>query len=206
MNDTTTSQSQMDLMHLLINLGKFMPELITLTQVIMAIVGVVMVVQGLLSLYWASNDNATQSFGQGKPSYAGGLASLLIGTFLSGFATLRLVGAFSNELLGNVQQKITSDALDLSAPSGDKFGSAEAQAAVIGLLLIMQCVGIVAIFKSLLICNNKARGTASGEESFGRAAFYFFFGLLAWNFQLTAQIFNNTLGFDAIAIFTPFAN
>jgi hypothetical protein len=204
MNDTG---NQMDLIHLLMNLGKFMPSLITLTQVIMAIVGVFMVVQGLLALYWAGNDNATQSFGtQSRPSYSGGLASVLIGTFLSGFATLRLVGAFSSELLGNVQQKITSEALDLSASSSDKFGSAEAQAAVIALLLIMQCVGIVAIFKSLLICNNKARGTASGEESFGRAAFFFFFGLLAWNFQLTSQIINNTVGFDVIAIFTPFAN
>ena len=188
-----------DLMQVLISASKVAPLFIMIMQGVVTCIGFITVASALIDFYLCSNENTGKMFTQNtRPSIVGGMAKLVIGAFLVALGTLQLVGIISRTLTGDY---VNSRMLSYSS-SGTSM-SDNAMIATMGLLSIMQAIGFTAIYRGFMALIARANGDTNGN-GFGIIATWFIGGILAWNFKWTADIINNTLGFDIITKLTPF--
>lgn len=190
-----------DLVELLIKAGAVAPALVMLLQGIAAVTGLYLVGSALVELWGVSHDNALKYVaGRQRFSVGSALVSLCIGAFLSALSTLNLVGIMSRTFTGSyTAARIMPEHM---AYSGGTSLADRGAIATIGLLSIMQVVGFVAMFKSLMTVN---RYYNNQQADLGSAAGWMIGGILCWNFKWFADVVNNTLGFNIIGMFTPFA-
>lgn len=190
-----------DLVELLINAGKVAPALLMLLQGVAALVGLYLVGSALVELWGVSHDNAMKYIaGRQRFSTGSALISLLVGAFLSALSTLNLMGIMSRTVSDDYSAaRIMPDAMTYSAGSSL---SDKGAIAAIALLSIMQVVGFIAMFKALMTVN---RYYNNEQAHLGTATGWALGGVLCWNFKWFSDVVNNTLGFNVIAMFTPFS-
>lgn len=190
-----------DLVEVLINAGGVAPVLVMMLQGIAALIGLYLVCGALIELWGVSHDNALKYVaGRQRFSIGSALVSLVVGAMLSALSTLNLVGILSRTLTDNyVDSRIMPSAI--SYAQGAQL-SDKGAVATIALLSIMQVVGFIALVKSLMTVN---RYYNNQQADLGSATGWAIGGILCWNFKWFADVVNNTLGFDIVSMFTPFA-
>lgn len=189
-----------DLMSIMINASKIAPVFIIVIQGIAIFVGAILVGQSLIDFYLVSNDNSSKMFSPAsKSTTVGATVKLFVGGLFVGLGTLQFVGILSRTLTGDY---VNSRLMSYSS-SGTSMAE-QAQLAVYGLLSIMQAVGICAVFKSLWALVQRHNGNPQGN-GYGTITAWFLGGVCAWNFKWSADLINNTIGFDIISKLTPFS-
>jgi hypothetical protein len=188
-----------DLMTILVNISSQIAPIIMMLQGITMVVGLWFVGAALLELWGVSNDNALKYLpGANRFSVSSSLIQLALGGIFSALGTLQLVGVMSRTVTG---EKVMPRFISY-APAD---GSIDEQrlAAIAALLGIMQVIGFVAMFKSLLLVNDRANQQSG--SSYGTAIAFFVGGVVAWNFKWFVDVLNCSLGFNVISIFgAPF--
>jgi intracellular multiplication protein IcmC len=185
-----------DLMTILINFGSIAPLILEVGQGVMAMVGVFLTGMAIIEFYCTSNENAARFLpGAQRFTVGSGVAQLVIGALLISLSTLELVGIATRTF---TETEVTSRLMAYQT-SGNTLAD-ETQAAAQGILLILQLIGFCAMAKSLFMLNARAHGTDSASA--GMAYFFFGAGLVAWNFQLFAQVIDSETGFNILSYFT----
>lgn len=188
-----------DLMSVLVKVGAVAPAFVMLLQVIFAFLGFIFTGKGLLDIYISTNDNSQKFFSASShTSTAGGIGLLLLGGIMMSFSTLQIVGVLSRSITGNY---VNSRLMSYSA-SGTSAAE-QAQMAIMAIMGIMQAVGLTAMFRACISIYDKMVNNSRGN-SYGIITGWFLGGLAAWNFKWTADVINNTIGFNIISILTPY--
>jgi hypothetical protein len=191
--------TQSDLMSIFVNIGANIPIFIMLVQGCASLTGLFLVGTGLIDLMLVSNPGSEKHFAGGRSaSTSGAITKLLVGALFTSFGTLELVGVLSRTITGDY---VNSRALSYTSSGGSLQD--QAQLATMGLLALMQAVGTCAIFRGLLALND--RGNGQNNTSLGKVFVWLIGGVLAWNFQWTSDLINNTIGFNVISLFTPWS-
>lgn len=184
-----------DLMTIMVNIGSVIPSLLAMMQTIVLCLALYMVGKGLVELWGSSNDNASRWLaGNNRFSAVGGMVKLFMGGVLASMYNLDLIPILSNTVTGGyVMPPILS--YDTSGSGFD----AQAQAATLALLSIMQAIGFVAMCKGWLAFNAHYDGRS--QVSLTTAFTWLAGGILCWNFKWATDVLNNTLGFEVFGLF-----
>ncbi|MEA9392220.1 type IV secretion protein DotIE [Acerihabitans sp. TG2] len=188
-----------DLMLMVINIGKIIPQFIMLVQGTAGLTGLFFIGTSLLD-FWLANSPGTEKHfaGSRTATNMGASTKLFVGGLFMSFATLQLVGIMSRSITGDY---VNSRALSYSA--GGSSMEEQAQLATLALLSIMQAVGACAFFRCLLTLN--ARGNGQQNAGLSKVALWGIGAILAWNFKWFSDSVNNWVGFNVIALFTPWS-
>lgn len=190
-------QSTPDLMAILVNIGRMIPDIIMLMQVCSGFVGFFMIGTGIIDFVVVNSPGSEKHFaGARSASNVGATFKLIFGGFFLSLATLQMVGILSRSITGDyVNSRM------LSYNSGGGSLEEQRQLATLALLGIMQVVGFAAVFRSGLLFVDRANGKQN--VTIGKTMLFLIGGLLAWNFKWTTDVINNQLGYNIIALFTP---
>lgn len=191
-----------DLLTVLVNIGKVIEPLIWSMQWVILLMGAFFVSMSLVELWQTTDDNSQKYMGaKQRPSISGSVMKGITGAIFLSIGTLEWMGVMSRTVTGDY-----ANSRFLSYCAGGCAGSTMAEQAAfatLALLGIMQIVGLTAMVKGWLTLN--ARNSGASNVGYGTAFTWMIGGVLAWNFKWFADVLNNTIGFDLIGMFTPFA-
>lgn len=193
-----------DLLTVLVNIGQVIEPIIWSLQWCILLMGAFFVSAALVELWGVNNDNALKFMNSRErfSVWGAGTKAITGGIFVS-LGTLEWMGIMSRTVTTDyATPRFLSYCASAAACAGSTMQQ-QAQYATLALLGIMQIVGLVAMVKGWLTIN--ARNTGQGNASYGTAITWMIGGVLAWNFKWFADVLNNTIGFDLIGMFTPFA-
>lgn len=190
------SSGMPNLMDILISFGGVAPLILQVLQGVMALCGICLTGMAILEYYCSANENAAR-FLPGATRYTVGSASvqLIIGALLISLSTLQFIGIATRTFTGT---EVTSRLM--AYQTGGNSLAAETQAAVRGILTILQLLGFCAIAKSMFMMNARAHGKESGAPTMAYG--FFAGGLICWNFPIFAQGINALTGFNILGWFT----
>jgi len=150
----------------------------------------------IMEFYCTANENASRFLpGAQRFTVGSGVVQMLIAAALISLSTLEFIGIATRTFTGTeVSSRL------MAYQTGGSTLADETQAAVQGILTILQLLGFCAICKSLFMLNARAHGQDSSSASI--AWFFMGAGLIAWNFQLFAQFIDAMTGFNVLGSFT----
>lgn len=190
------SSGMPNLMDILISFGGIAPLILEVLQGVMALCGVFLTGMAIIEFYCTANENAARFLpGAQRFTIGSATAQLVIGAALISLSTLEFIGIATRSLTGT---EVTSRLM--AYQTGGITLAAETQAAVQGILTLLQLLGFCAIAKSFFMMNARAHGQEPGSATLA----YGFLGggLIAWNFPLFAQFINSLTGFNILGWFT----
>jgi intracellular multiplication protein IcmC len=186
-----------DLMQVIVNISKHTEPLIMMLQGIAGLVALILFAQAMLEIWAVTDNNATKYLpGRQRYSIMSAIATVLVASALLAMSDLQLVGVLSRTLSGDyATSRITPEAMSY----GGADISEKAQVATMGLLMILQVVGFIAMFRGWLSINHFFNATS--QASFGTALAWLIGGILCWNAKWVSDVINNTIGFNVIGMF-----
>lgn len=191
-----TSSGMPSLMDIMINFGALAPTIIMVLQGVMALAGVWLTGMAIIEFYCTSNENAARFLpGAQRFTVGSATAQLIIGALLISLSTLEFIGIATRTITGS---QVTSRLMAYQT-TGNTMAD-ETQAAVHGMLMLIQLMGFCAVAKSLFMMNKRAHGQEPGAPTIAWG--FLIGGLVAWNFQLVAQGLDSMTGFNILGAFT----
>jgi hypothetical protein len=182
---------------IIVNIGKFMPAMITMMAKIASLIGLWLVSTGLVDLWSVSNQEAQRYIsGANQASLQGALSKLLFGgVMLSMGSEGEMVGLLVNSINGGDGYKIPN-MMSYDGQSNDF--SVQAEASMAAILGIMSGIGFYAMCKGWMTINDRfcGRGQVGLQTGFA----WLLGGVLCWNFKWFTHALNNTLGFEVFGL------
>jgi len=196
------STSFPDLMTMLIGIGKVIPSIIMLMQLVAMVTGTFITISGLIEVWGAGSENSAKYLSsQRSYSTAVGITQIVLGGVLLATGTLEFVGILSRTVTGDyAAARMTADVLSYN-PGQDSNTAEKAKAVTMALLALMQAVGFAAIYKGWLSLNRYVK-QGSSSVSFGTCMTWIIGGIFAWNFKWVSDVVNNTVGFNFLSLFS----
>lgn len=162
-----------DLATILQNLAGYVPTFLDLVGAIAFLCGCTLVVLAIYRMAQRSNSVSSQR------TYAGALANLLAGCFL--IALPSTIGMLNTSLWGT-PETASADSIFAYAPTLFEDHDSAARLLIVAMVRIIQLLGVIAIFRGILLLNDHVQGQM-GQSKLGAGLTFIISGGLAVNFS-----------------------
>jgi hypothetical protein len=160
----------------------YLPLFIKLTSIIFFVLGVVFAIKGLMGAA------KRQEMGAGQGSWGGPLMMFTTGVLFIAFPGV--MNTLSQTFFA-MSSPPSADSIFSYAPATiGILDGAEAQSLIIGITLIVQFVGVIAIARGLYLLNMSAQ-SAQGPKTFGPGLTFVIAGAMATNFPIFVGVMEN---------------
>jgi hypothetical protein len=162
----------------------FLPQIIRMTSIIFFVIGVAFAIKGLMAAA------KRQEMGAGQGSWGAPLMMFTTGVLFVAFPGL--MNTLSLTFFSLATPPSAESIFSYSPATIGILNGAEARSLIVGITLIVQFVGVIAIARGLYLLNMSAQ-SAQGPKTFGPGLTFVIAGAMATNFPIFVGVMENLI-------------